>query len=45
MLPKYSANGIISVMTGEVATDYMVYVYPITNNAVVEFTNVTLVKA
>ena len=45
MLPKFSANGIVSVMTGEVATDYMVYVYPITNNAVVEFTNVTLVKA
>ena len=45
MLPKFSANGIVSVMTGEIATDYMVYVYPITNNAVVEFTNVTLVKA
>lgn len=45
MVSKFTANGVVSVMTGEVATDYMVYVYPITNNAVVEFTNVTLVKA
>ena len=45
MVSKFTANGVVSVMTGEVATDYMVYVYPITNNAIVEFTNVTLVKA
>ena len=45
MLPKFTSVGIVSVKTGEIYTDYNVYVYPITNNAEVEYTNVTLVTA
>lgn len=45
MLDNFSSNGKVVVKTGEIDTEYTVYVYPITNNAVVEFTNVTLTKA
>ena len=39
------SQGVVSVKCGEINVDYNVYVYPITNNAVVEFKNVTLTKA
>jgi hypothetical protein len=45
MLKNFSSVGKVPVKTGEIYTEYTVYVYPITNNAVVEFTNVTLAKA
>lgn len=45
MLDNFSSKGKVVVKTGEIDTEYTVYVYPITNNAVVEFTNVTLAKA
>lgn len=45
MLNNFSSVGKVPVKTGEIDTEYTVYVYPITNNAVVEFTNVTLAKA
>lgn len=45
MLNNFSSKGSVSVKTGEIYTEYTVYVYPITNNAEVEFTNVTLAKA
>lgn len=38
------SQGVVSVKCGEINVDYNVYVYPITNNAVVEFKNVTLTK-
>ena len=41
MLSKF-ISGTVSVQTGEINTDYNVYVYSITNNAQVEFTNVSL---
>lgn len=39
------SQGVVSVKCGEINVDYNVYVYPITNSAVVEFKNVTLTKA
>ena len=39
------SQGIVPVTTGNISTDYKVYVYPITNGAEVEFKNVTLTKA
>lgn len=39
------SHGIVPVTTGNIVTDYNVYVYPITNGAEVEFKNVTLTKA
>ena len=39
------SEGTVSVKTGEINTTYKVYVYPITNGAVVEFKNLTLTKA
>ena len=39
------SEGTVDVATGDVTTVYRVYVYPITNNAEVEFKNVTLTKA
>ena len=39
------SEGTVDVKTGEIMTSYKVYVYPITNGAVVEFKNVTLTKA
>lgn len=42
ILPNFSSVGNVSVKTGEIMTDYNVYVYPITNNAIVELKNVTL---
>lgn len=38
------SQGVVSVKTGEINTNYNVYIYPITNGAVVEFKNVTLTK-
>ena len=35
-------SGTVSVNTGEITTEYNVYVYPIKNNAQIEFTNVSL---
>jgi hypothetical protein len=42
MMPKFTSVGSISVQTGDIKTNYNVYVYPITNGAQVEFTNVTI---
>lgn len=39
------SQGIVEVTTGNIITNYNVYVYPITNGAEVEFKNVTLTKA
>lgn len=39
------SQGIVEVTTGNITTEYKVYVYPITNGAEVEFKNVTLTKA
>ena len=44
MLQNFKSVGNIPVKTGEIETDYKVYVCPITNNAQVEFTNVVLGK-
>lgn len=44
MLPKFTSTGTVSVKTGDINTEYNVYVYPITNNASVEFTNVNIDK-
>ena len=45
ILGNFSSSGTVSVATGSINTEYTVYVYPITNGAVVEFKNVTLTKA
>lgn len=42
IIPNFTSVGVVQVKTGEIMTDYNVYVYPITNNAVVEFKNITL---
>lgn len=39
------SHGTVDVKTGDITTAYNVYVYPITNNAVVEFKNVTITKS
>lgn len=44
-LSKFTSQGTVSVKTGEVYTNYNVYVYPITNNAAVELGDVFLTKA
>lgn len=44
MLSKFSSSGEVDVKTGEINTKYNVYVYPITNDAKVEFTNVSIGK-
>lgn len=45
ILSNFSSSGTVKVQTGSVESNYTVYVYPITNGAVVEFKNVTLTKA
>ena len=45
ILANFSSVGEVDVTTGSITTKYKVYVYPITNNAVVAFKNVTLTKA
>lgn len=45
ILANFSSKGVVSVKCGEIDVEYMVYVYPITNGATVEFKNVTLTKA
>lgn len=45
ILANFSSVGEVDVTTGSITTKYKVYVYPITNSAVVEFKNVTLTKA
>ena len=45
ILSNFSSVGEVSVKCGEINVAYKVYVYPITNSAVVEFKNVTLTKA
>lgn len=45
ILSNFSSSGIVKVQTGTIESEYMVYVYPITNGAAVEFKNVTLTKA
>lgn len=45
MMSKFSSVGEVDVKTGEINTKYKVYVYPITNNTQVEFTNVSIGKA
>mgnify|MGYP003290147894 CR=1 FL=1 len=45
ILANFSSVGKVSYTNGSVTTEYMVYVYPITNGATVEFKNVTLTKA
>lgn len=45
ILANFSSVGEVNVTTGEIETPYTVYVYPITNSAVVEFKNVTLAVA
>lgn len=42
MMSKFTSIGSVSVQTGAVETNYNVYVYPITNEAQVEFTNVSI---
>ena len=45
ILANFSSKGKIDYTNGSVTTEYMVYVYPITNGATVEFKNLTLTKA
>lgn len=45
ILANFSSVGEVDVTTGSITTKYKVYVYPITNGAVVEFKNVTLTEA
>ena len=45
IMSNFSSVGTIPVETGNITTDYTVYVYPITNNVEVEFKNVSLNKA
>jgi putative transposon-encoded protein len=44
IISNFSSVGTVPVETGNVTTDYTVYVYPITNNVEVEFKNVSLNK-
>lgn len=45
ILSNFSSVGEVPVATGTLNTTYTVYVYPITNGAVVAFKNVTITKA
>lgn len=45
IIGNFSSRGTVAVTTGTTTTNYTVYVYPITNGAVVDFKNVTLNKA
>lgn len=45
ILANFSSKGKVDYTNGSVTTEYMVYVYPITNGAQVEFKNLTLTKA
>ena len=44
IIPNFTSVGNVSVKTGAITSDYRVYVYPITNNAVIEYKNITLKK-
>lgn len=44
IIPNFTSVGNVSVKTGAITSDYRVYVYPITNNAVIEYKNITLTK-
>lgn len=45
MLSNFTSIGKVSVSTGSIMTDYNVYIYPITNGSIVEFTNLSLTNA
>lgn len=45
ILANFSSKGKVSYINGSITTEYMVYIYPITNGAEVEFKNLTLTKA
>lgn len=45
ILANFSSQGNVTVTTGTIETEYKLFIYPITNGAVVEFKNVTLTKA
>ena len=42
ILGNFSSKGIITVKTGEIDTEYNVYVYPITNGAEIDYKNVII---
>ena len=42
IMEKFTSQGTVKVKTGMIETDYMVYVYPITNNSVFEIKNITI---
>ena len=42
MLENFTSTDVIPVKTGEIMTNYNVYVYPIKNGATVKFREVTL---
>ena len=44
ILGNFKSQGVVKVKTGEIDTEYIVYVYPITNNTEVEFKNVKITK-
>ena len=44
IMPNFTSRGTVKVETGMIETDYMVYVYPITNGSVVEFKNIKLIN-
>ena len=44
ILGNFSSSGVVAVKTGEINTDYNVYVYPITNGTVIDFKNVKIAK-
>ena len=44
IMPNFTSRGTVKVKTGMIETDYMVYVYPITNGSVVEFKNIKLIN-
>ena len=44
ILGNFTEKGTVTVQTGSINTTYMVYIYPITNGAKVEFKNLTIKK-
>ena len=45
ILANFTSDGTVNYTVGTTNTTYHVYVYPITNNAEVEYKNVTITKA
>ena len=42
MIDKFTSQGIVSIQTGGIKSNYNVYMYPITNDTVIDMKNITL---